>query len=193
MTDFSKHEIRYTTLHDAPYLKQWLCFSEEREDHRTQGVVADSDSPFAQGPPSMLHWFPMSDEKELEDAVQCWIGFSRWSCSLTATLNDVPCGIGTLFLMPYIKVAHHALIKVIVDPHYQRQGIGTSLLKNLKHLAKNYFRLDLIHTEVYEGNPFIHLLQKGGFEECARQERYVKEGDRYLARLIFQFDLRSGI
>lgn len=162
MVQIPGFDLRYTYVTDAQPLKEWLSV------------------------PGMLHWFPMSDEKEVEDAIQCWIGFCRYSCSLTATIDGVPCGMGTLFLMPYRKVAHHCLFKVIVDPKYQRKGIGTSLVKNLKHLAKNYFKLELIHIEVFEGNPLIPILHKLHFHEFARQERFVKEGDRYLARILLE-------
>ncbi len=155
-------DIRYTYVTDSPYLRQWLDL------------------------PEVQKWFPVSEEKEIEDAVQCWIGFSRYSCSLTAVLEGVPCGIGTLFLMPYKKVSHHALFKLIVDPQYQRRGIGSSLLKNLKHLAKNYFRLDLIHTEVFEGNPLIHLLEAQGFQVYAKQEDFVKDKGQYLGRILYE-------
>lgn len=155
-------DLRYTTLLDTPYLRDWLYS------------------------PGMLHWFPMSEEKEVEDALRVWIGFSRFSASLTATTNSVPCGIGTLFLMPYRKVAHHCLFKLIVDPKFQRKGVGTSLLKNLKHLAKNYFNLELMHIEVFEGNPLIHMLKNQNFHEYAKQEKYVKEGDRYFARVLME-------
>jgi len=60
------------------------------------------------------------------------------------------------------------------------------LLKNLKHLAKNYFRLELMHIEVFDGNPFIHLLKEFDFEEFARQEKFVKDKDRYLSRILYQ-------
>src|SRR6185295_18423587 len=100
-------DIRYTYITDAKYLKEWLKA------------------------PGVSHWFPMSTEKEIDDAAQAWMGFSRYSCSLTCTVDSIPCAIGTLFLMPYRKVAHHCLIKLIVDPNYRRRGIGTSLLKNL--------------------------------------------------------------
>ncbi len=150
---------------DTPYLREWL--------HN----------------PEVQKWFPVSEEKEIEDAIQCWIGFSRYSSSLTATLNGAPCGIGTLFLMPYRKVAHHCLFKLVVDPKHQRKGIGASLLKNLKHLAKNYFHLELIHIEVFEGNPFIHLLQKFDFHEFARQEDFVKDKEGYMARILFESNL----
>ena len=162
MTDISGLEIRYSYMTDAPYLREWLNV------------------------PGMLHWFPMSEEKEVEDAAQAWISFSRWSCSLTCVLDNAPCAIGTLFLMPYRKVAHHCLFKIIVDPKFQKRGIGSTLLKNLKHLAKTYFRLQILHMEVYEGNPIVSLLEKQGFRQFARQERFVKEGDQYLARLLFE-------
>ena len=158
-------DIRYTYVTDTSYLRQWLEM------------------------PQVQKWFPVSEEKEIEDAVQCWIGFSRYSCSLTAVLDGVPCGIATLFLMPYKKVAHHALFKVVVNPEYQRRGIGTSLVKNLKHLAKNYFRLDLIHTEVFEGNPLIHLLEAQGFQVYAKQDDYVKDQGRYLGRILYEVSL----
>ena len=155
-------DIRYTYVTDTPYLRDWLLN------------------------PEVQKWFPVSEEREIEDAVQCWIGFSRYSSSLTATLNGTPCAIGTLFLMPYRKVAHHCLFKLVVDPKYQRKGIGFALLKNLKHLAKNYFHLDLIHIEVFEGNSFIDLLLKSDFHEFARQERFVKDKDGYKARVLFE-------
>ena len=148
-----------------------------------------TDTPFLRGwlqNPEVQKWFPVSEEREIEDAVQCWIGFSRYSSSLTATLNGEPVGVGTLFLMPYRKVAHHCLFKLVVDPKHQRKGIGSTLLKNLKHLAKNYFHLDLIHIEVFEGNPVVHLLQKHDFHEFARQENFVKDKDGYLSRILYE-------
>lgn len=159
------HDIRYTYITDITYLRQWL---------KT---------------PGMLHWFPMSTEKELEDAIQCWIGFCRWSASLTATINHVPCGIGTLFLMPYKKVAHHCLFKMIVDPQFQRQGIGTSLLKNLKHLAKNYFHLEMMNIELFEGNPILDLLKKHDFYEVVVQDKFVKEEGKYRKRIVMETKL----
>lgn len=155
-------DIRYTYLTDAPYLRDWLL------------------------EPQVQHWFPVSEEKEIENAVQCWIGFSRYNSSLTATIDNVPCGMATLFLMPYKKVAHHCLFKLVVDPKHQRKGIGRMLLKNLKHLAKTYFHLELMHIEVFDQNPFIHLLGEFDFQEFARQEKFVKEADGYLARILYQ-------
>lgn len=156
-------DIRYTYITDISYLRQWVKH------------------------PSVLPWFPMSTDKEIEDALQCWIGFCRWSCSLTATISHAPCGIGTLFLMPYQKLSHQALLKIVVDPKWHKQGIGEALIRNLKHLAKNYFHLELIGAEVFSGNPLEHLLKKQGFQEIFRQEHYVKETDQ--ARVYWEVQL----
>ncbi len=155
-------DLRFTYVTDLPYLKEWLQS------------------------PGMLHWFPMQEEKEVDDAAQCWVGFSRYSCSLTGVIGEEPCAMGTLFLMPYRKLAHHCLIKIIVAPKWQRQGIGSSLLKNLKHLAKTQFRQELVHMEVFEGNPMIELLKKFDFHEFARQEKFVKENGIYYTRILLE-------
>lgn len=158
-------DIRYTYVTDITYLREWI-------NH-----------------PDVVKWFPMSTEKEIEDAIQCWIGFCRWSCSLTATIHHVPCAIGTLFLMPYRKVAHQALFKVVVDPKWQKHGVGESMIKNLKHLAKNYFQLDLIAIEIFEGNPILSILKKQGFQEIFRQDNYVKAQDKSLARIYMEVEV----
>ena len=168
MVDATEIDIRYTHMNDLASMKQW---------------VAD---------PEVLHWFPMSEGREVDDALQCWIGFSKYNCSLTAIYKDTPVAVGTLFLMPYRKVAHHCMFKLVVDPKYQRKGIGSSLVRNLKHLAKNYFRLELMHIEVFEGNPLISLLKKEGFTEFVRQEKYVKENGKYLARILLEVNLKDG-
>ncbi len=155
-------DIRYTHVTDTPYVREWLL------------------------DPAIQKWFPVSTDKEIDDAAQCWVGFCRYNASLTATLHDVPVGIGTLFLMPYRKVAHHCLFKLLVDPKHQRKGIGSSLMKNLKHLAKNKFRLELMNIEVFEGNPCEHLLKQFDFHAYGRQENFVKDADRYFGRVLYE-------
>lgn len=165
LIDSAEFDIRYTHVDDASFLRKWL----ER--------------------PEILHWFPMSTPFEVENAIRAWIGFARVSSSLTALFRDTPIAVGTLFLMPYRKTAHHCLFKIVVDPEFQRQGVGTAMLRNLKHLAKNYFHLKLIHTEFFEGNPMQFLLEKNQFREFARQSRYVKQDDRYFSRILMESEL----
>jgi RimJ/RimL family protein N-acetyltransferase len=161
-TDF---DIRYTEPEDLVYLTRWMKS------------------------PGILHWFPIQSEKEIEEALQGWISFYRLKCSITAIRKGEPCAIGTLFLMPYKKMYHQCSFKIIVDPSQQRQGIGTSMIKNLKHLAKNYFNLEMINIDVYEKNPLIELLKKNGFYELAFQQNYAKENGSYLGRLLMETQL----
>lgn len=158
-------DIRYTDITDETYLREWLMN------------------------PKLQHFLPVSNEQEVHNTLQCWLGFCRYSASLTAILNGIPCGIATLFLMPYQKVSHHCLFKIIVDPIHQNKGVGNSLLKNVIHLAKMYFKLEEIYTEVVEDNPLIYLLHKYSFYQFAEQKDYVKEKDRYYARLLFGISL----
>ncbi len=165
--DLSHCEIRYTKIFDTPYLREWIS------------------------EPNILENFPCSVGQELDNAIRAWMSFTRIHSSLTATLNGKPIGIGTIFIMPYRKVAHHCQFKLIVDPKCQRKKVGTTLLRNLKHLAQNYFKLEIMLIEVFEGNSITSLLEKEGFIQYARQENYVKEGKKYRARLLYKTYLKK--
>jgi len=159
-------EIRYTEPTDAPFLKEWLL------------------------EPSIGRWFPLADEVEIEDAVQRWIGFYRYKCSLTAVKNGVPCGLATLYLQPYKKLAHQCEFGIIVGDGYRGKGIGSKLLKNLIHLAKTQYRIELLHLQVYSDNPAVNLYQRFGFKEFGNQPRWIKELDgSYTGRSFMEKDL----
>ncbi len=161
MIPIEGYDIRFSTLEDLSHLQEWF-----QEPHATD------DFPFG--------------EKEKEEALKNWIGFSKYKASLTATIHDVPCAIGTLFLMPYRKVAHHCSFYLMVDPKYRRKGIGTSMARNLLNLAKTRFRLEAVHVEVYEPSPILPLLKKLRFEEMMRQENFVKIHGEPRARMILE-------
>jgi putative acetyltransferase len=154
-------DIRYTTPEDLPYLQEWF-----------QDPAACNDYPFGLA--------------EKDEALKNWVGFSKFKASLTGTIDNIPCAIGTLFLMPYRKVAHHCAFYIMVDPKHRRKGIGTSLIRNLLHLAKTRFRLESVHVEVYEPSALAPLLQKLGFEQFARQENFVRIDGTGKARLLWE-------
>lgn len=156
-------DIRYTEMSDAPHLKEWL-----------------SD-------PNVNTWFPMDDAAEIDDAVMRWVSFSRYRCSLTAVQDGVPCGIVTLYLQPYRKLAHQCEFGIIVAPGYRNKGIGSDLLKNLIHLAKEYFHIELLHLQVYAKNPAIRLYKRFGFVEFGNQTHWIKERDgSYTGRIFME-------
>lgn len=166
--DKEEIDIRYTRILDISYLRQWIQN------------------------PKVLYWFSMSTTEEIELALSCWMSYCRYNASLTALINNVPCGIVTLFLPPYKKISHHCLFKICVDPHYQRRGVGTALIRNIKHLAKTQFHLESIYSEVFDGNPLIPLLKKFDFHEFLRQDKYIKNEDFYFTRVLMGTDLREG-
>lgn len=155
-------DIRYSEISDGEYMKRWLADGETRR------------------------WYAADSQKALEEDVDNWIGFSKFKASLTGEYKGEVCGVATLFLMPYKKVSHHCSFYMIVGKEYRKRGIGRSLLKNILNLADNYFYFESIDIEIFEGAPITKLLEEFGFETYAYQERYVKDGDRYMARVLYQ-------
>ncbi len=154
-------DIRFSTLEDIDPLMRWFSLPGATDD-------------FA------------FDAEEMEPALKNWIGFAKYKASLTGLWQGEPCAIGTLFLMPYRKVAHHCSFYLIVDPEHRRKGIGASMVRNLLHLAKNRFRLESVHIELFEPSLLLSVAQKQQFELFARQEDYVKINGCSRARLLLE-------
>jgi RimJ/RimL family protein N-acetyltransferase len=162
MTLPADFDIRYSTLEDLSFLQE--CFAD----------------PVERFP------FPFETDAEMEDVLRNWIGFSKFKASLTGTLSNRPCAIGTLLLMPYRKVAHHGSFYLIVHPKHRRKGIGSSMVRNLLHLAKTRFSLESLTAEVYEPNPILSILEKQRFELFARQEDFIKIDGNGHARILME-------
>lgn len=155
-------DIRYTEPGDAKYLREWLI------------------------DPSISKWFPMADQMEIDDAVMRWISFHRYKCSLTVLKEGIPCGLATLYLQPYRKLSHQCEFGIIVGQGYRNRGIGSYLMSSLMHLAKEKFKIELLHLQVYAENPALNLYKRFGFKEFGRQEAWIKEEDRYVGRIFME-------
>ncbi len=155
-------ELRYTVMEDAGPLKEWLM------------------------EPGILRGFPMLDEPEVDDSVKHWIGFSKYRSSLTATIDGKAMGLATLCLMPYKKLAHQCLVSIIVSKEARNKGVGTILLNNLLHLAKDYFGIEVLYLEVYEGNRAISLYHRFGFREVGFQKHFMKENGEYIGKIVME-------
>jgi len=155
-------QLRYTEPGDGKYLKQWLM------------------------EPEACRWFPMCDEVEIDDAVGRWISFSRYKCSLTAVVDGIPAGLTTLYLQPYRKLAHQCEFGIIVGGEARGKGVGSQLLTGVMQLAKENFRIELLHLTVYAENPAMRLYRRFGFREFGRQTHWIKEGGVYVARVFME-------
>ncbi len=83
-------------------------------------------------------------------------------------------------------MAHQFLFAIIVDEKYRGKGIGAKLLRELMELAKERFKLEYIHLEVYQGNPAINLYRRLGFEQYGIHRRFMKDKGRYLDKILMQ-------
>lgn len=155
-------ELRYTVMEDADALRSWLL------------------------EPGVLRAFPMVDMMEVDDSVKHWIGFCKYKCSLTAVMDGAPCGIATLCLMPYRKLAHQCLLSIIVGGQFRGKGVGSVLLNNLIFLGKKHFNLEVLYLEVYQGNPAINLYHRFGFKEVGYQKHFMKEQDEYIGKITME-------
>lgn len=157
--------FRLTRAEDAPPLMQWLM------------------------DPKILPWFPMIDAREVEDAVRIWIGYSRIEAGLTAEWNGEPCGMANLYIQPYKKLMHTCLFSIIVKESMRGKGIGGALLKQLMQHAKDKFKIEILHLEVYEGNPARKLYERHGFKPFGSQTHFIKENGKYLGKTFMQKQL----
>lgn len=161
-------EYRFMSYEDQPFLNSWL------QD------------------PDTARWFLISNAQERDFVVKQWMSYIPARCGLTALKNGIPVGICTLYLQPFSKLSHQADFGIVVAPHSRGEGIGSGLLENLIHLAKTDFEINLLHLQVCEGNPAIHLYQRFGFKEFGRQSNWIKEGPgSYSGRIFLEKDLSS--
>lgn len=140
--------------------------------------------------PGVLQWFPLADLREIEDAATIWISYYKQNAVLTALWDGVPCGNATLYIQPYRKLAHQCLFAIIVDEQFRGKGVGKRLLTELMKIGKENHGLKMLHLEVYEGNPAIHLYKRLGFKEYGEQRHFVKEMNGvYKSKIMMQRDL----
>jgi RimJ/RimL family protein N-acetyltransferase len=162
LSESDDFQMRYYDTTDGPTLKRWMMESRVNQ------------------------FLSVQSEVEVDGQIQIWDGYSRFKCGLTATVDGKRCGMAMIYLMPYRKVAHHGVGHVIVPPKYQKQGIGTSLARNLLNLGKEYFRLERLQFEVFGASPLLQLLKTEGCSEVFTQKDYVKSHDEFIPRILME-------
>lgn len=161
-------QIRLSKEEEAPLLAQWIA------------------------EPDILRWFPMTDQREIDDAVKIWLGYTRMQASFTAEYNGIPAGMAVLYLQAFKRFSHHCLFAIIVDAKHRNQGIGKALIEHFEKVARDQFQIKILHLEVYEGNPAIHLYERMGFKEYGRHPRFIKEDGKYISKILMQKELKTA-
>jgi RimJ/RimL family protein N-acetyltransferase len=136
--------------------------------------------------PSVLRWFPMTNEKEVADSIRIWTSYIMMNAAVTAEWESVPCGMANLYIQPFKKYAHQCLFSIVVDEKYRNKGVGTAMIQELIRLGKSKFGIEILHLEVYDGNPAINLYKRLGFVEYGRHPRFLKSGDEYIDKVMME-------
>ena len=142
--------------------------------------------------PDVLRWFPMCDQREIDDSVRIWMGYSRLGASFTAEYDGKPAGMAVLYLQPYQRFSHHALFAIIVNEDFRNRGIGKALIEYFERVAREQFKITLLHLEVYDGNPAKRLYEREGYKEYGRHPRFIKEAGKYICKILMQKDITHG-
>jgi putative acetyltransferase len=154
--------IRKSTVDDAKYIKEWLM------------------------QPGVLQWFPMSDEKEIDDSAKVWVSYSALESCFIAEINGEAVGSVLLNISQFEKIKHQCLISIIVSEKYRGQGIGRKLLEYIERVAKEKFHIQLLHLEVYENNPARRLYERVGYEVYGAHPKFIKEQNGYKSKILMQ-------
>lgn len=154
--------IRPSLKEEGKYVKQWL-----------------SD-------PVIIRWFPLYDEREIDDTVQVWEGCQAIGASLTAYRGEEVVGIANLYIQPYEKLAHQCLFCIIVHPDHRNTGVGGALIDELCKLAKEKFHVTILHLEVYKENPAIHLYERKGFIQYGVHQKFIREASGYIDKIMME-------
>jgi len=154
--------VRLAQEGDIPHLHRWL-----------------SD-------PEIAHGFPCGDPEEVDDCAKRWVEFYKEGGALAIEIDGEVAGIAVLFLQSCIQLIHQCMHIVIVDPAHRRKGVGTFLLDETMRWAKEGLGIELFHCEVTEGSEATSFYRSLGFEQFAFQPDWIKEGDRYYGRHLFE-------
>lgn len=139
--------------------------------------------------PVILRWFPMCNEREVDDSVRIWMGYAKLGAGITALWEGVPCGMFNLYIQPFKKLKHTCLFSIIVDEKYRGKGVGKALIEQGQKLAKERFNIEILHLEVYQGNPAQRLYERMGFVVYGSQPHFIKDQGEYITKIFMQKNL----
>ncbi|MCI5052371.1 MAG: GNAT family N-acetyltransferase [Simkaniaceae bacterium] len=139
--------------------------------------------------PDVLRYFPMINEQEVNDSVGMWTQSAKKGFAYTAELGGIPVGFLQLYISPFEKLKHQCLFSIVVDKNHRGKGIGTELMEHCMRVGKEEFGLEILHLEVYKGNPAKRLYDRLGFVEYGEHPDFLKEEGAYYTKILMQKQL----
>lgn len=126
--------------------------------------------------PEILYGFPMNNLFEVEDAAKVWISYAKSHRSaFTIFYQDRPVGMCMCYVHTFKKLRHQSLFSIVIDKSVRGKQIGSEALLKLMTIAKEDLGIEMLHLEVYEGNPAYRLYKRLGFTEYGRHPKFLKE------------------
>lgn len=140
--------------------------------------------------PVALSYNPMSDLREVEESLKVWLTFARLGSAYIAEVDGKPMGAANLYIQQFEKLKHQSMFVIIVGPEYRGQGIGTVLTKHLIKMAKEKYKMKLLHLEVYHTNPAQRMYERLGFVRYGEHKDFIKEADgTRVSKVLMQLKL----
>lgn len=158
-------KCRLAVVEDLPFLKTWLM---------QEGV---------------LRYFPMINEREVDDALRIWVEYIKMGAALTCLVDDKPVGMANLYIQTFACQKHQCLFSITVDEKARGKGVGTYLMQELMKLAKETFHIEVLHLEVYDGNPAQRLYERLGFKPYGIHKAFLKEDGEYIGKVMMEKEL----
>ncbi len=140
--------------------------------------------------PEVQIYYPMSNSKEVSDALRVWHFYMRQGAVFTIEVDKVPAGLAVVYVSSYEKLKRQALFAIVIGKEYRGRGLGSKLLTHIIDKAKNQFGIKLLHLEMYEGNPAKSLYERFGFKHYGNHKRFLKDSHGvYKSKVLMELKL----
>ena len=112
---------------------------------------------------------------DLNEAEAYWARLPRADARVVvATVGGTVVGTAQVHLAGQSNGQHRAEIaKVLVDPAWQRQGIGRAVIAHAEEVARSHGRTTLV-LDTREGDPSNRLYRSSGWREIGRIPEYAR-------------------
>ena len=141
---------------------------------------------------SFYRRIPEMDKAHCEEDVDDREAVRRWADSLDfdtafpllALHGGRVVGTATLYRSRTGWKQRVGTVRILIDPEYRNQGIGTILIREIRLIGEKVFLNYLMAEVIEEHRSAIHALERMGFERTALYRKYVNDRSGKLHDLV---------